>query len=357
MTWYWLLLFWPAWNAFAWATPTKGAQGADRAAWVLMGAVLLVTIGLRHEVGGDWINYQNNLEDLKGIPFNEAILKGDPAFAALSWLGGLWGSNYLVNTLSAVPFTIGLLMFCRAQPQPWLSLAVAIPYLVIVVAMGYTRQGVAIGFALLGIVALKQERWKIFLMWITVATLFHKSAVILMPLALFAVTKNRILVLFAVGVAAALAFLFLLLETIEHLIVNYLHTEMESSGALIRVAMNALPATIFLLCRSRFELVPAQQRFWTWMALSALLFVPVLAISPSSTAVDRVALYWIPVQLFVWSRLPLALSPSGRGIRRYTALVLLYCTAIQAVWLLFATHAYAWLPYRFFPLEWLADVV
>lgn len=358
MAWYWLLLLWPTW----WAINThtcviRSPARPNHGAWLAAGVALALSIGLRHEVGGDWINYRNNLEELKGLPFFEVVAKGDPAFAILSWLAGFWGGDYLVNTLSAVPFTIGLLVFCRAQPQPWLALAVAIPYLVIVVAMGYTRQGVAIGFALLGIVALNEGRWRTFLMWIAIAALFHKSAVILMPLALFSGTQNRWLMVLGVAVAGGLAFVLLLQEAIEKLFINYVDAEMESTGAAIRVAMNTLPAALFLAFRSKFQLAPAQQRFWTWMALSALLFVPALVFSPSSTAVDRVALYWIPIQLFVWSRLPLALSPSGLATRKYTALILLYYAAVQAVWLLFATHSYAWLPYRFLPLEWLKSVL
>ena len=38
------------------------------------------------------------------------------------------------------------------------------------------------------------------------------------------------------------------------------------------------------------------------------MFVVLLVVSPSSTAVDGVALYWIPLQLFVMSRLPNALG-------------------------------------------------
>jgi hypothetical protein len=358
MTWYWLLLLWPTWWAIsthsgAFRAPARISQGA----WLAAGLVLALSIGLRHEVGGDWFNYQANLVGLNGIPFIEAIRIGDPAFTALGWLAGFWGGDHLVNALSAVPFTIGLLVFCRAQPQPWLALAVAIPYLVIVVAMGYTRQGVAIGFALLGVVALNEGRWRTFLMWIAIAALFHKSAVILMPLALFSGTRNRLLMVLGVVLAGGLAFVLLLQEAIENLLINYVGAEMESTGAAIRVAMNALPAALFLALRSKFQLALAQQRFWTWMALSALLFVPALGVSPSSTAVDRVALYWIPIQLFVWSRLPLALSPSGLATRRYTALILLYCAAVQAVWLLFATHSYAWLPYRFLPLEWLKNML
>ena len=81
------------------------------------------------------------------------------------------------------------------------------------------------------------------------------------------------------------------------------------------------------------------------MALLALACVGWLMVSPSSTAVDRVALYLIPLQLFVFSRLP-DLMGRGRGLRNWVMAVVAYYTAVLFVWLNFATHSQYWLPYQ-----------
>ena len=117
--------------------------------------------------------------------------------------------------------------------------------------------------------------------------------------------------------------------------------------------MNALPAALFLLLRKRFALTPAQRTFWTWMAWGALAFVVLLYVSPSSTAVDRVALYWIPLQLFVWARVPDALGRPGGANAFWVYAVVAYSAAVHFVWLFFATHAVYWLPYQFYPWVWL----
>ena len=88
-------------------------------------------------------------------------------------------------------FAIGLVFFCRNLPRPWLALAVAVPYLVIVVAMGYTRQGVALGLAMLGLVALGKKGTGWFVFWVMLAATFHKTAVLLLPLAALAAAHNR----------------------------------------------------------------------------------------------------------------------------------------------------------------------
>ena len=280
--------------------------------------------------------------------------RGDPADALLNWIATNSGLGiYLVNSVSALLFTFGLLVFCRNQPRPWLALTVAVPYLITVVAMGYTRQGVAIGLAMLGLVSLKNQNIVKFLIWIALAASFHKSAVILVPLAVLSTTKNRLATLFLAGVAGVLLFVLLLQEYVDNLINGYINAEYESSGAAIRIAMNALPATLFLLIRKRFHLPPAQQTFWTWMALGALAFIALLYVSPSSTAVDRVALYWIPLQLFVWSRVPDAMGRPGGKNTGWVYAVVAYSATVHFVWLFFATHSGGWLPYQSYLWVWL----
>jgi hypothetical protein len=362
---YWLLLAVPvvaAYLAFGGSSqslPAKTTQISrirqrEYLSMTIFALILALVVGWRHEVGGDWLNYLPSVDAALGMNWKEGLRSGgDPAYGLLTWLSAHLGFGiYGVNLFCGAVFTGGLLVFARNSPQPWLVFCVAVPYLVIVVAMGYTRQGVAIGLAMVGLVALHQRRLWVFALWLLGAALFHKSALILVPLALFAGRKSWVAVL---GVLAAglLMVALLLLDHIEKLVAGYVTDQYASSGAHIRVAMNALPATIFIVFRKRFGLTDAQQSFWTWMSLGALAFIPLLAISPSSTAVDRVALYWIPLQLFVWPRLPQALGQSVSTQRQWLTIVLFYTLAVQFVWLFFADNSWAWIPYRFYPVEWL----
>lgn len=354
-----MLMYWVFFTAFALAALThmRPVYGDDstkknRLVWPITWFVLAVWIGLRHEVGGDWFNYLEHLEQIKDAPFLEFPSHGDPAYALLNWLGAnVGGGMYLVNFCAALLFSWGLVRFCCEQPRPWLALLVAAPYMITVVAMGYTRQGVAIGLVMLGLVSLNRSSTVKFLMWIALAALFHKSAVVLAPMAIFAVSKRPVLNALGVLLVAALLFVSLLQESVDALITNYIEAEYESSGAAIRVAMNALPAMFFLIFGKRMRLSQEAQSFWTWMSLGALGFVFLLTVSPSSTAVDRVALYWIPLQLFVWNRIPDVMGRFGKRNPVWVGLVLAYSIAVLFVWLLFATHASAWLPYRFYLLE------
>lgn len=329
----------PASKGRRWPTP-----------WVLMFVVLVLAIGFRHEVGGDWFTYLEHIATASGQTFLEAITTGDLAYSALNWVAAqLDAGPYFVNTVCAVVFAWGLVVFCRAQPRPWLALVVAMPYLVTVVAMGYTRQGVAIGLAMLALVALSDQRIFRFVIFVVLAATFHKSAVILMPLAVLAASRKRVWTAVWVGVTSLLFYVLLLQDSVDALRVNYIDAEYESSGAAIRVAMNAIPAALFLVFRKRFVMPTADRSFWIWMSFGALLFVALLSVSPSSTAVDRVALYWIPLQLFVLARLPNAVgTPEGRN-DLWVCLVVAYSAAVLFVWLVFAKTAFAWVPYQFYP--------
>jgi len=329
-------------------TPSRSLGWFD-----LMFVLLLLSIGLRFNVGGDWGNYLPAVERAKWNSLSETLSRGDPAYEFLNWLGANWfGSIYLVNAVCAAFFVWGLLAFCKNQPRPWLALLVSIPYLVTVVAMGYTRQGIAIGIAMLALVALQQGSIRKYLLYIAFAALFHKSAVILMPLAILFSTKNRWLVMLSVGFVSFITYIFLLADSVQQLTTSYIDARYDSAGALIRVIMNALPAIIFLLYRRRFNLEPAQSKFWAWVSCIAIALLVVLYYSPSSTAVDRVALYFIPIQLFVLSRLPDAIA-TNRNSQVWVLAVVGYSAAVLFVWLFFATHSQYWLPYQFYPWVWL----
>lgn len=326
--------------------------------WHYMFVLLVLLVGLRHQVGGDWGNYLGNFNASKDLPLALALLRGDPAYQLLSWLAVQLNQGvYFIDTVCALIFTWGLVVFCRNTAMPWLAMAVAVPYLVVVVAMGYTRQGVAIGLAMLALVALDKDRVLSFVFWLALGAAFHKSAVILLPLAIFHRTKRPWLEWTLVAGSTFVLYTQFLQSSVEALTSNYVDAGYQSSGAAIRVGMNALPAVVFLLLRNRFVLLPAQRDFWYWMSLSALGLVAALVVSPSSTAVDRVALYWIPLQLFVWSHLPVALGQDGKASKQWVQYIVIYSGAVLLVWLLFATHAKYWLPYKFYPWEWFFGTV
>jgi hypothetical protein len=347
---YWLLFVLPAWAAISAPTRQRPAGKYLELSWLVTGLLLTLLIGLRHQVGGDWGNYGGQYLEMLRAPLQKVLGKSDPGYHLLNWLAGkVNGDVYLVNLICGALFSLGLVAFCRQQPRPWLGLAVAVPYMVIVLGMGYTRQGVALSLVLLGMVGLARQRNLQFVLLVALAATFHKTAVLLAPLAMLATPRNRLWTALWVSISAVLLYWTLMADSIDGLITHYVEAQYQSEGAAVRIAMNAVPAALLLVLRKRLAGTQAERNLWTMMALAALVAVAALLVSPSSTAVDRVALYLLPLQVYVFTRLPDLLG-QGSKRRDWVLLVVAYYAVVLFVWLNFSTHSSFWLPYQFYPL-------
>ena len=239
---------------------------------------------------------------------------------------------------------MGLFRFAQAQPSPWLAMVVAVPYLIVVVAMGYTRQAVAIGILMAGLAAVHRGASTVrFIIYVGFAALFHKTAVVALPLVVLAGERNRLLNILIGIVGCYFLYTSFLADSVERFVRNYIEAEYSSQGAAIRVAMSIVPATLFLLLQRQLGFSDRERRIWFLHSLAAFALLVLLLVLPSSTAVDRLALYIMPLQMAVLSRVPNVV-----GSRQGTVLVVLYSLAIQFVWLNFADHAEFWLPYKIY---------
>ncbi|PUE35188.1 EpsG family protein [Limnohabitans sp. Hippo3] len=317
--------------------------------------ILLVgMMGLRHEVGGDWVVYLSYLESIQGESLKALLTTNEPGYLFLNWLGAnVWGGIYTVNTLSAALLVWGLLAFSRCQPRPLLAMLVALPYLLMVVGMGYTRQSVAIGLVMLAMAAVFHGRVWRYIAWVMLAALFHKTAVVMLPFAFFALRRNKLLYGMLMVLAGGLLST-LLLPYADYFVQGYVANDYESGGALVRLLMTVGPSLVFLLYRRRFGFSISVQSFWAALSWSSVVLLLLLLWFPeNSTAIDRLALYWLPLQLMVLSHLPGIWVFKGFGRSFGTLMVVAYSVLLMLGWLLFATHAHAWLPYQFYPWVWL----
>jgi hypothetical protein len=117
------------------------------------------------------------------------------------------------------------------------------------------------------------------------------------------------------------------------------------------------PAILFLLYHKRFILSEQTKKVWRNFALASLFALVLLGLTTATTAVDRLALYLIPLQMFVLARMPVAFGTRGGTNGMLVAFVIVYSATIQLVWLNYATHASSWVPYQLFPLDREANIV
>ena len=346
---YWLLFGFFALGALI-ADGRSGPDDRRSSPGLVLGCVaIVVMVGLRDRVGVDWDNYVEMMGFTARRDIVDIFSYADPGYQILNWIAyhsgaGLW----LVNLLCAAIFTWGLARFAFHQPFPWLALLIAIPYLVIVVAMNYTRQAVAIGFVMAGFASLTRGGgffWR-FGFYVVLGSLFHTSALLVLPMALIGQKRGRLEQLTLIPAGAYLLYTGLLSERVDKYVSDYISKAVESQGAVIRIAMCVLPAIVFLLARSRLRFESEEAVLWRNFSLAALALAALLFVLPSSTVVDRVALYVLPLQIAVLARMPFVLN----SVPEAKIAVVAGSAAVLFVWLNFAFHASAWIPYRNFLL-------
>lgn len=382
-----MLIYW-----LIWGLASAGALGRDFAspiqrqvAWLLFAALLVVFVGLRRDVGGDWGTYLDYVERASRMSFIDGLAIDDVGYAALNWIGaqGL-GGIYFINCCCAVIAVSGLMIFCSRQANPALALVVAVPYLIVVVFLGYSRQSAAIGFGLLALVAINDGKpWR-FLLWVTLATFFHKSGIVffLFAPALYAGRFDRRAVVglgAMAGYALFLAFL-LLVPRLSWFWNSYVTISIGSvsgpslisspagpggplgsvtsgpvadevsmidagivysKGAQLRLGIGLLAAALIIVFIWRKLLTG--RAAWTWMIGSVcVLFLFILALFKTTLA-DRFGLYFIPLQLVAFSMVPLLFSPHYRKAGDIG--VVLFTAALLGGWLFLADNAPSWIPY------------
>jgi len=362
-----VLMYWVMFGAFAVGAlsyassisrlgmlPVSGPAGmvASRKSVVLSAAAvaLVVLIGLRYRVGGDWANYLDIFRRLAPQELLPALIgsRQEPAYTFVNWLAARLGAGiWFVNLVCAVPFTYGLLRICRQQPNPWLGLLIATPFLIIVVGMGYTRQAAALGCLMVGLSRIVDRKPAIqFVVWTLMGALFHRTVLVFLPVMFIAGARNKFLSWLFAFATVVIAYYTVLSSAVDTYGGGYLREEYTAAGAGIRVMMDVVPAVVVLLAGGRFYWSPEEKAVWRSYALLCIFAGLALPFIRSTVIVDRLAIYLIPMQIFVYSRIGYCFGFVRRGWLMWTTAVIIYSAAVMFVWLNYAVNAFAWIPYK-----------
>ena len=358
MTSYWILFLVPVLALFS---PIYFRGRARDFAWFSFLFISILFIGLRHQVGGDWDNYLFFSERLSREPFDIILGSKDGGYNLLVWVSAKLGwSIYGANLFCAVVFLGGLTYFCRRQPYPLLAWIISTPYLIIVVGMGYTRQSIAVGLLCFGLIFLQEAKGWRALASVLLATAFHKSALLLLPLGAILVTRAHLAVVrdtlrkgLVSGPILVSGLIFITLTGVVTFInadIFYaefksyvLSGQWHSEGGRVRSFMNGIPAIFLLVFWRRWTEVNGDSILWFVLALIAVI---AMVVTPFfSTFSDRMGIYLIPLQIYVISRIPLLIQNEALRQGGIIGICALY-GVVLFVWLNHASHAFYWLPYK-----------
>jgi hypothetical protein len=158
--------------------------------------------------------------------------------------------------------------------------------------------------------------------------------------------RNRFLSYLLVLVSLVIGYWAVLPNAIDQYGPGYLRDQYNAAGANVRVAMDVLPAAIVLLTKNKFFWSFEERSVWRTYAVLCVIAGAALPFIHSSVVIDRLAMYLIPMQIFVYSRIGYCFGLIRRGWLMWTTAVIVYSAAVLFVWLNYAVNAGSWLPYQ-----------
>lgn len=313
---------------------------------------LSLLIGFRDEVGCDWSTYIKIFDFIRNNTNNFALMSRlEPSYLSLNIIFSNYAFGYyLVNLVVGIIFSFCLIRFCASLPRPWLGLCIALPYFIVVVGMGYTRQSVAIAISILSFLLLEKGKFYRSILLVILGATFHRSALIFLfaPLINIGVGK-RFTVLKRFLIAVPIGYYLVdnfIIQQFDYFRNSYLdNVEMSSTGSLIRIILCVIPSFIYILYSKRFNFSKSFSRILKIISIFSFLSLLTLQLGISNTAVDRVALNFLPIQFIIGSHLPdTGLFNLSKFV--WKTILILFSLLVFFVWLTFAKHAFCWIPYQ-----------
>ena len=283
--------------------------------WLIM-LFLLMTLfaGLRSSsVGTDSGNYAFGFEDQRYISKSVdrgvmPILLSEPGFTFLQKTVGHFSTNYndLFLAIAATCALAFLYMIATHSPMPLVSLFVYITLGYYTFVFNGARQGIAIAIYLLAVPSLiKHDFWS-YLLFVLLASLFHNSALIAIPLYFILIRrysfKNLALIIVSgIIVAAFLPRVLAIGSLLNEKIAGY---GSGSTGGYVLAAFYVI-LTVFFLSQRRVVVEDAHERYDVYlnmMVVGSVIYVIVSATGAYSE-LTRFAAYFQIASVFLWAEI------------------------------------------------------
>ena len=267
----------------------------------------------------------------------------EPLFNYLNVLSSTLGFYiYGVNFVCALIFLIGIFAYANCTARPWLAIAAVTPYLCFVVGMSGIRQAAAIGVSYIALANWPRLSIIVKLLFIAIAMGFHTSAVILIVLVIFD-DRERLwlkLIFSALFLAYFLSY-GLTTDIIEGYNSRYLKQNVISFGAAQHVTLSAFPAALYFVFSKRIANAGWNNSLVAIGAIGSIVALPLTAIS--STGVDRLALYFSYVQMWIYPALVEALKEDEHVVLFGVTIIIL---SVFFVYFTFGITISGYVPYH-----------
>ncbi len=267
----------------------------------------------------------------------------EPLFVALNVLSSNLGLYiYGVNVACTSIFLVGVFAYARTTARPWVAVAVVTPYLCFVIGMSSIRQAAAIGVVYLALAHWSRLSTIIKVALIIIAAGFHYSAIVTLILV---VLDGRGRAYIRIGVVAILiGFLLIYAQTsdvVETYQNRYITKENISYGAAEHVLLSAIPAMIYFGLRKKLAIAGWDNRLVAIGSAASIIGLPLLLVS--TTAVDRLVLFFSYVQMWVYPALIATFKSEETRLLIGTTLLAL---SIFVIYFTFGRTLMGYIPYH-----------
>ena len=312
---------------------------------------LILFVGLRHSIGGDWHLY------VEAGRLGSVYKSIDDTIIALFYLlsyelfhTGIYG----VNLLTASLLFYSIHKFLSLTSNFGLGLFILFPVVVVIGAMGFISQTIAFSFGLLSIFYLSKNNIFIYFIYAILASLSHISGIFFL-IFILSIFKNLRKLIYAsiFFFLVALIYYQVNYEELNRTFYFYLGDGLGfiSAGALPRLLLTVFSAFLFLFFVKKNISNFIEKNIFTIMSLVTIISIPLALFY--STFVDRVALYFIPLQSYsILKTLSIVQNLNTKKII-YLSVILVYFLVLT-IWLIFGNFSKYWLPYKIFPVEYCA---
>ena len=314
---------------------------------------LFLFMGFKFHVGGDWGTYKNYFNEILKFQMRFQDLNNDIGYYFLNLLFYKLGFEFkIVNIISSIISILGLHLLAKNFTRYWLFFLILTPYFIFVILMGYTRQSISIGLFFIALSFLFKDINKsnifLYIIIVTIATLFHKSSFIFLLVPLLFFKKNSYSYSILIHAITFFSF-FLIFLIFNDRFVNRLEfffaNQYSSFGGYLRITIISLFCIFYLvLIRAPYN-YSIKIRLINKLSFIALFICSMVFLIPSSVIIDRFLLYFyfiIPVSLIYL--IDVSKNNINKSIILYS--VVTFGFIFMTLWFNYATNSFSWLPYK-----------
>lgn len=221
------------------------------------GVIFIFEAFRKYELWGDLVGYSRRHESLADIDSLNSFIKyidgkKDPGYYFCEWISTKLGMSFgiwMAIIAFFFLFTIGFFIYKRSE-HSLISILLFIALGFLVFSLSGLRQTTAIAIVLWSYMALEKNRKLLFVLLVLLASLFHKSALIVLILILFRKTRFGIphIVLSIIGIMGFIAYSPQIRIFLNENVFVDNYSGYQSSDATLNFTGFIIQAAIFLFC-------------------------------------------------------------------------------------------------------------